>query len=335
MALNASQRSTVIKLAKDANLPPDVVLGLVDKESAGVVTWNVDGKLLPPIRPETHKFYSFLRGSQLDAAIKAGLAAKKAGAIKIPNSGAARYAFLERMQEINETAALMSISMGIGQVMGFNHKLCGFVTVQDMWAVAKQGFGGQVSIMLKFIESQPAIQKAMHDKDYVTIARLYNGPAWKKNNYASELEKFTNKYTSITKQGTPVYVQPDTGDDYDTRIQDLGYKSVKDFQLENGLEADGKIGQITRNKVAEVEAARKKQIDKPANTSAKAAAVASTIGLVAAGADQINTISDTMSPIVGTATVIGSYGPTVVISLAVIAVVAAVSAFVYFKFIKK
>lgn len=335
MALSNEYISQIKALAKSYGYLTDksqaVILGLIDQESAGHVTWLVNGKRVPAIRPETHKFYKYLSGTKRDLAVKQGLAAKKAGAINIPNNYTARYAFFERMKQIDETAALMSISMGLGQVMGFNYKMLGFSSVQQQWQRANEGVSGQVELILKYIEANPPLVTAINAQDFDTIARLYNGPEWRKNDYSNELRA----HTALYMPGVPV-INRDIERVYDTaeyadRIKALGYKDVKDFQTENALNPDGIIGRLTISALKDAEAKGIKQLNKPADTSGKVAVGGTIIGTIAAGATQIGSAVEAVKPALDTIGTAGKYGPTIVAIVCGVVVIGAVGAFIYWK----
>jgi hypothetical protein len=92
-----------------------------------------------------------------------GLASPKAGAVKNPASQAARWRLLEEAMAIDRAAALQSVSWGIGQVMGSHWKALGYDSVEALVAEARDRcFGGQVRLMLRFLEANGLIQRSRH-----------------------------------------------------------------------------------------------------------------------------------------------------------------------------
>ena len=89
----------------------------------------------------------------------------------------------------NATAAMESTSVGIMQVMGFNHKVLGFKTVGEMWDYAKESEVNQLRLGLRFIKSNPKMYKAAQTATWETFAYYYNGSQWRKFNYSERLEK--------------------------------------------------------------------------------------------------------------------------------------------------
>lgn len=84
-------------------------------------------------------------------------------------------------------AAMESTSIGLMQVMGFHYKLLGFKTVGEMWDYAKISEANQLDIAVRFIKSNPKMDKALKNKDWATFAYYYNGSQYKKFNYDSRL----------------------------------------------------------------------------------------------------------------------------------------------------
>jgi len=75
----------------------------------------------------------------------------------------------------DKDSAMKATSIGLGQIMGFHYKILGFKTVGDMWDDAKKGIENQIVQIVKFINSNPKLKKAIQEKDWFTIASIYNG----------------------------------------------------------------------------------------------------------------------------------------------------------------
>ena len=67
-------RAAIEKIAGNLNVPPAALLAVVDVESGGRMSANIDGKEEPLIRFEGHYFDRFLRGEKREQARKAKLA---------------------------------------------------------------------------------------------------------------------------------------------------------------------------------------------------------------------------------------------------------------------
>lgn len=84
------------------------------------------------------------------------------------------YQVLNFARELDDTAPLMSISMGLGQIMGFNHRAAGYDTVQEMFE-AMQTEAGQREAFLNFVVSNKKRLEALRKKDWRAFALYYNG----------------------------------------------------------------------------------------------------------------------------------------------------------------
>lgn len=91
--------------------------------------------------------------------------------------------------KINPTAAMMSTSIGIMQVMGENFKKCGYNSVNEMYDDFKKGEYEQIKGACNFIKNTPPLYKAMKAKDFSGIAYYYNGKLYYKNQYDVKIKQ--------------------------------------------------------------------------------------------------------------------------------------------------
>jgi hypothetical protein len=82
----------------------------------------------------------------------------------------------------DRTAALMSASWGIGQMMGENFAAAGFANVDAMVAAMLDSEDKQLGAMASFLVAQ-GLQNALRVHDWTTFARGYNGPNFAINRY--------------------------------------------------------------------------------------------------------------------------------------------------------
>lgn len=99
------------------------------------------------------------------------------------------YEVLDKAIAINRDAAFQSISMGVGQIMGFNYELVGFDSAEDMFNSFQYSDKNQIVAMFKFIEKNKngVLVNAARDNDFQTFAYYYNGPEYKTGKYDSKL----------------------------------------------------------------------------------------------------------------------------------------------------
>lgn len=142
----------------------------------------------PLILNEPHHLYHQLGGALRRAAVNAGLAYKKWGQKPYLKTQNARYNWLAKAMQIDEAAALKSCSWGLGQVMGFNHKVSGFKTVHEFVEAMKYSEGAQLYAMARYIVGN-RLQRHLAGKkrNFAGFAKGYNGPGYKKNAYDTRM----------------------------------------------------------------------------------------------------------------------------------------------------
>lgn len=90
--------------------------------------------------------------------------------------------------------AIRSASWGLGQIMGFHAERLGYPSAFYMFADCMRSEGGQLEAMLRFCMSDPPLARAIKNKDWKTLAKLYNGANYAVNQYDKRLEAAYNKY---------------------------------------------------------------------------------------------------------------------------------------------
>jgi hypothetical protein len=176
----------IISLARLAGIDPAALLAVAEVESGGRALFDINGKKEPAIRFEGHYFDRRLAGRIRDQARQAGLSAPEAGRVRNPKTQRERWLLLERAVSIHKKAALESTSWGLGQVMGAHWEWLGYSSIDELVAEARSSVGGQVRLMLNFID-KAGLKTALEQKDWRNFARRYNGPAFARNQYDSRM----------------------------------------------------------------------------------------------------------------------------------------------------
>lgn len=172
-------------------------LGVGDSEIWAVLTVETRGfGFLRDRRPlilfERHIFHKLTNG-KFDA-MDSNISNPKSGGY---SGGSGEYPRLEKAMALDREAALKSTSWGVGQVMGFNHKVVGFDTVEAMVTAMVNDEESQLLAMANFIKAQKNLLTAMQRSNWTTFARIYNGPAFKKNSYDTRLAAAFNKFKNL------------------------------------------------------------------------------------------------------------------------------------------
>ncbi|WP_338724680.1 N-acetylmuramidase family protein [Pseudomonas tolaasii] len=103
--------------------------------------------------------------------------------------GTAEHQRLAMARLIDDTAALESASWGAFQIMGFHWKRLGYASVQEFVAAMSAGESQQLDAFTRFIETDPALHKALKARKWADFAKLYNGPDYLRNLYDTKLQR--------------------------------------------------------------------------------------------------------------------------------------------------
>lgn len=174
---------------------------------------GLDGLGRPKILPEKHKVRLYIPRNLQDDAVRDGYAFWKwtrsrqyagFGGGRSVSSLNARYDFLRRLEEWLQKRGmnawwwpgLMGTSWGGPQIMGFNHKLAGFDTVEEMLEAIGFSEGGQLDALVSFLEAKRLFDDIC-EHDWQTVARLYNGAG----QVATYSRLLANAFAKISRSG--------------------------------------------------------------------------------------------------------------------------------------
>jgi len=189
-------RREIERVAKARGWGAAQLLAVAEVESGGKAFATINGRREPLIRWEGHYFDKRLSGDKRARARKAGLADLKAGAVKNPTSQVARWKMFEQAAAIDRTAAIESVSWGIGQVMGAHWKWLGYHSAEDLLRDARNGVYGQVRLMANFIDKS-GLAFALMRGDWAKFAKGYNGAAYAKNRYDQKMAAAYQRYAKL------------------------------------------------------------------------------------------------------------------------------------------
>lgn len=153
-----------------------------------------DDRNRPMALYEPHVAYRMSSGDVRRKLVMEELAYAKWGTKKYPKSMDERYRQIERCGIIagNELAA-DATSWGMGQIMGFNAQVCGYMNAVDMVRAFAADAENQLAAMGAFILNNASLYRALRRKDWEVVAELWNGAAYRKNNYHIKLASAYNE----------------------------------------------------------------------------------------------------------------------------------------------
>lgn len=149
----------------------------VCKVEAGGAGFLPDGR--PKILFEAHLF-GRLTGHQFDGS-HPNISARSWNRALYGATGAHQYDRLAEAMALDEEMALQSASWGMFQILGTNAGICGFVDAggaPDVYAFVAAMVASErnhLAAFAKFCQAGAAAE-ALQTKDWVTFARVYNGP---------------------------------------------------------------------------------------------------------------------------------------------------------------
>ena len=183
MALSSSD---IRNAAEQIGVEPCAVKAVVDVESGGD-GFLPDGRV--KILFEGHVFWKELQKRGINPEL-----------LKMPNivypkwdksqykGGAQEHERLNAAALVNKEAALCSASWGLFQIMGFNHRLCGFSSVQGFVDAQKESEANQLNSFCQFMKNGGLVL-FLKGLDFAGFARRYNGPGYAQNQYDVKLRK--------------------------------------------------------------------------------------------------------------------------------------------------
>lgn len=110
---------------------------------------------------------------------------------------------LEYAKTINEELAYQSISVGIAQVMGFNHNMFGFSSAKQMYQSFASSEEAQIKAFFVYVSKRQGMLEATRSKDFMKMALLYNGKG-QEQLYASKIKNYFEQFAKNDNKGTAV-----------------------------------------------------------------------------------------------------------------------------------
>ncbi len=209
------------------DVPPVALRAVIAVETAGS---GFDAAGRPTMLFEPHIFYRQMSGDAQNQAVQQGLAYPVWGTHPYPATSDANYDRLTSACAIDERAALMSASWGLGQVMGLNFGQAGYASVQAMVVDAIDSEAGQIMAMCHFIKNN-GLASALQRADWAAFARGYNGPGYAQNRYDIKLAAYVSAHgglsPSVSAVAEPATPPPTTTTD-DLNAAELALVSSRD-----------------------------------------------------------------------------------------------------------
>jgi hypothetical protein len=187
------------RAAKELNVEVAAIRAVAEVEAgAPGQGFIADGR--PAILYEAHIFHAETKGKHSGAKDRRGVAlsSPKWDRSLYGATGAAQHARYEDARKLDPDAANKACSWGTFQILGQNHKQCGFDTsqafVDAMWT---GGAAAHLDAFVAFIKANN-LDGPLRAKNWAAFARGYNGPAYAQNAYD---KKMANAYARWKAKG--------------------------------------------------------------------------------------------------------------------------------------
>lgn len=178
------------KLGARLGVGEDELHAFIDVETRGT---GFDAQGRPRILFERHIFHRYLPATKRTAAVNAGLASKTPGGYGKESD---QYDKLKRAMKIDRKAALYACSWGLGQVMGFNHAVAGYGTVDEMIIAFMADEEAHLEASVNFILANH-LDDELRRHDWAGFAKGYNGLNYRINRYDEKLAEAFAKWSRI------------------------------------------------------------------------------------------------------------------------------------------
>jgi hypothetical protein len=186
------------RAAAELNVEVAAIRAVAEVESAGAGILP-DGR--PAILYEAHIFHKETGGKHAGAKDRRGVALSSSSWNKAlyGATGSAQHNRYEDARALNADAANKACSWGMFQILGQNHKACGFddsqAFVDAMWL---GGAPAHLDAFVQFIKADSKLHTALRNRQWATFARIYNGPGYAQNAYDT---KMANAYSRWKAKG--------------------------------------------------------------------------------------------------------------------------------------
>jgi hypothetical protein len=173
------------RAALDLGVEVAAIRAVAEVEAAGA-GFIADGR--PAILYEAHIFHGETKGAHAKAKDRRGVAlsSPKWDRSLYGATGAAQHARYEDARKLNPDAANKACSWGTFQILGQNHKACGFDSSQAFVDAMWSGAPAHLDAFVAFIKANK-LDTPLRAKNWAAFARGYNGPSYAVNKYDTKM----------------------------------------------------------------------------------------------------------------------------------------------------
>lgn len=233
--------------------PPENLMAVAAIESSGENFWNINGRILPPIRLEAH-WFSKQSGGKFDRT-NPDLSSPTWRPELAAKTKAEAWDQYERACALNAVAASEGTSWGPFQIMGFHWRAMKYSSVAAFVdAMDGPDDDGQMDAFVAFVKADGRLLRAIRESDWETWETVYNGGGYG-GAYAAKIRNWLATHGG-SLVAPRVLMKGQQGADVAALQQALGVvpdgdfgpatdAAVRLFQMDQGLVIDGMVGVMT------------------------------------------------------------------------------------------
>lgn len=180
------------KAADELGTDVATIKAVAEVESRGE-SFLADGR--PQVLFEAHVFHRLTEGRHADKKDRNGVALStpKWDRTLYGRGGSNQHDRLEDAANFDWAAAHRSCSWGKFQILGSNHRACGYDTIDSFVDAMRTNEGAHLQAFIAFIQKNK-LDGPLRDHDWVAFARGYNGPSFATNKYDIKLRDAYEKW---------------------------------------------------------------------------------------------------------------------------------------------
>lgn len=111
--------------------------------------------------------------------------------------GLGEYNRFSNASFLHSQAAIEACSWGLFQIMGMHWEALGYINANSYRKEMEHSEGSQLLALVRFIQKNTTLHKALKGKKWDEFARIYNGPLYKENNYDIKLARAYSYFLDV------------------------------------------------------------------------------------------------------------------------------------------
>lgn len=114
--------------------------------------------------------------------------------------GAREWSRFDEAADIHLPAAIEAASWGLFQIMGMHWRHLQYPSAEAFFDAMHESEGAQLDAFARFIRADASLSQALRAHDWKAFARIYNGPAYARNQYDTRLADAFARHRTIQDQ---------------------------------------------------------------------------------------------------------------------------------------